>query len=80
MELAGHPVGAVAGSGVGGRFAAVDARTGRTLWTFPANEFPRASPMTYMVDGRQYVAVAMGGNIMAFALPEGPGVTRAARP
>lgn len=54
----------------GGRFAAVDARTGKTLWTFPANEFPRASPMTYAIDGRQYVATAMGGNIIAFALPE----------
>jgi PQQ-dependent dehydrogenase (methanol/ethanol family) len=56
----------------GGRFAAVDARSGNTLWTFPANEFPRASPMTYMVDGWQYVAVAMGGNIITFALPEIP--------
>lgn len=54
----------------GGRFAAVDARTGKTLWTFPANELPRASPMTYAIDGRQYVAVTLGGNIMAFALPE----------
>lgn len=53
-----------------GRFAAVDARTGKTLWTFPANEFPRASPMTYVIDGRQYVATALGGNILAFALPE----------
>jgi hypothetical protein len=48
----------------------VDARTGQTLWTFPANEFPRAGPMTYVVDGRQYVAVALGGNVMAFALPQ----------
>ena len=54
----------------GGRFAAVDATTGKTLWTFPANELPRASPMTYAIDGRQYVAVTLGGNIMAFALPE----------
>ena len=55
----------------GGRFAAVDARTGKTLWTFPANEFPRAAPMTYAIGGRQYVAVTLGGNIIAFALPEG---------
>ncbi|HNP34804.1 MAG TPA: PQQ-binding-like beta-propeller repeat protein [Woeseiaceae bacterium] len=54
----------------GGRFAAVDAKTGRTLWTFPANDFPRASPMSYAVDGRQFVAVAMGSNIIAFTLRE----------
>jgi alcohol dehydrogenase (cytochrome c) len=56
----------------GGRFAAVDARTGKTLWSFPTNEFPRAGPMTYEVGGRQYVAVAAGANIVAFALPETP--------
>jgi alcohol dehydrogenase (cytochrome c) len=53
----------------GGAFAAVDARTGKTLWTFPANDFWRASPMTYAVDGVQYVAGVCGGNVLAFALP-----------
>lgn len=53
----------------GGRFAAVDARSGRTSWTFAANEFPRATPMTYEVDGRQFVAVAMGASVIAFSLP-----------
>ena len=63
----------------GGRFAAVDAKTGKTLWTFSTNEFPRAGPMTYEVDGRQYVAVAAGANIIAFALPEVPAARRSAR-
>jgi len=26
--------------------------------------------MTYAVDGRQYVAIASGGNILSFALPK----------
>ncbi len=52
----------------GGGFAAVDAQTGKTLWTFKANEPWKASPMTYSIDGRQYVAIASGGNILAFAL------------
>jgi PQQ-dependent dehydrogenase (methanol/ethanol family) len=52
----------------GGDFAAVDAETGKTLWTFPANDSWRASPMTYMVDGRQYVAGIAGTNLLAFAL------------
>jgi alcohol dehydrogenase (cytochrome c) len=54
----------------GGRFAAVDVKTGKTLSTFKASESWRASPMTYMVNGRQYVAIAAGGNILSFALGE----------
>jgi alcohol dehydrogenase (cytochrome c) len=51
-----------------GWFAAVDAKTGRRLWRFPVNDFWKASPMTYMFDNKQYVAVAVGSNILAFAL------------
>lgn len=53
-----------------GGFAAVDARNGKTLWSFPTNDSWRSSPMTYMVDGKQYVAVAAGTNVIAFALGE----------
>ena len=53
-----------------GGFAAVDARTGATLWHFEAGTTWKASPMTYMVEGRQYVAIAAGANILSFALPE----------
>jgi PQQ-dependent dehydrogenase (methanol/ethanol family) len=52
----------------GGAFAAVDARDGRTLWRYPVNDNWRATAMTYLVDGRQYIAIAAGSNIMAFAL------------
>lgn len=54
----------------GGNFAAVDAATGKTLWNFKANDPWKASPMTYMFKGRQYVAIASGGNILSFSLPE----------
>ena len=54
----------------GGDFAAVDAKTGKTLWRFRANDSWRASPMTYSVDGRQYVAGMAGTNLVSFALPE----------
>jgi PQQ-dependent dehydrogenase (methanol/ethanol family) len=54
----------------GGSFAAVDARTGKTLWHFPTGQQWKASPMTYMVNGRQYVAIASGGSILSFALAE----------
>ncbi len=54
----------------GGGFAAVDAPTGRTLWHFPANTQWKGSPMTYLAGGRQYVAIAAGGTILSFALPQ----------
>jgi PQQ-dependent dehydrogenase (methanol/ethanol family) len=53
-----------------GGFAAVDARTGATLWHFEAGTTWKASPITYTVAGRQYVAIAAGANILSFALPE----------
>jgi len=55
-----------------GDFAAVDAKTGRTLWHFATGQSPKASPMTYTVNGRQYVAIASGANILSFALAGNP--------
>jgi alcohol dehydrogenase (cytochrome c) len=52
-----------------GAFAAVEAKTGQPLWHFHTSQVWKASPMTYMVNGRQYVAVASGPNVVAFALP-----------
>jgi PQQ-dependent dehydrogenase (methanol/ethanol family) len=52
-----------------GGFSAVDARTGKYLWHFETNHAFKASPMTYAIDGKQYVAIASGGNILSFALP-----------
>jgi PQQ-dependent dehydrogenase (methanol/ethanol family) len=52
-----------------GGFAAVDATTGKYLWHFEASEPWKASPMTYMINGRQYVAISSGSNILSFALP-----------
>ena len=53
-----------------GAFAALDAESGEPLWHFQANQDWKASPMTYMVGGRQYVAIASGLGFWAFALPE----------
>ena len=47
---------------------AADAVTGKPLWSFPTNQGWRASPMTYMFDGKQYIAVAAGSTIIAFGL------------
>ena len=53
-----------------GSFSAAEATSGKALWEFPANQNWKASPMTYMFDGKQYVAVASGSNLIAFGLVE----------
>ena len=60
-----------------GAFAAADAKTGKELWHVQANDSVRqgdghswrASPMTFLAGGKQYVAIASGPNILCFALP-----------
>ena len=52
-----------------GTFAALNAHTGEPLWHFNTNQRISASPITYAVNGRQYVAVAAGVNVVAFRLP-----------
>ena len=53
-----------------GDFVAMDERDGKTLWHLPTNGVNKASPMTYAVNGRQFVAVAVGPNILSFGLHE----------
>jgi alcohol dehydrogenase (cytochrome c) len=52
-----------------GALEAVEARTGRSLWQFNTGQSFRASPMSYAVDGKQYVAIAAGSDIISFSLP-----------
>jgi PQQ-dependent dehydrogenase (methanol/ethanol family) len=52
-----------------GAFVAVDEREGKTLWHFDTNVGMKASPMTYLVDGKQFVAVAAGSAFLSFGLP-----------
>jgi len=49
---------------------AVDARTGQPLWHFNTGQSFIASPMTYAVDGVQYVAICAGSDVFSFALPD----------
>jgi alcohol dehydrogenase (cytochrome c) len=51
-----------------GTFSAVDARTGTRRWQFAANALWRGSPMSYLADGRQHIAVTGGSVVYAFAL------------
>jgi alcohol dehydrogenase (cytochrome c) len=52
-----------------GSLEAVDAATGRALWHFNTGQSMHASPMSYAVDGVQYVAIAAGSDVFTFALP-----------
>jgi len=45
-----------------GHFNAYDARSGKTLWTFQGGAGCNAPPVSYSVGGKQYIAVACGGN------------------
>ncbi len=58
---------------------AFDSDTGRALWKYELPAGGQATPMTYRVDGRQYLVIAAGGHgklgtklgdyVVAFALP-----------
>ena len=50
-------------------FEAVDAETGNALWHFNTGQSFSASPMTYAVDGVQYVTISAGSDVFSFALP-----------
>ncbi len=47
---------------------AVDAKTGHPLWHFNTGQSFSASPMTYAVEGMQYVAICAGSDVFSFAL------------
>jgi alcohol dehydrogenase (cytochrome c) len=51
-----------------GYFYAADARTGQLLWKMPLGGDIRNGPMSYSVNGRQYIATAAGSSLFAFAL------------
>jgi glucose dehydrogenase len=63
-----------------GNFNAFDSRSGGMLWQFNCGAGVNAPPITYLLGGRQYVAVAAGGNqlfgykqgesVIVFGLPD----------
>lgn len=67
--------GGVIFSGEGpGQFVALDPKTGRVLWHYYTGQKINAQPMTYMADGKQYVAIEANSDVFGFALfePEKP--------
>jgi len=59
-----------------GNFFALDARNGNRLWTYQTGAGHRGSPMSYAVNGRQYIATPTGwqasitGGFVAFQFPD----------
>ena len=53
-----------------GQLVALDARTGRHLWHFNTGQMLTASPITYSVDGKQFVTIATATDVMTFGLFE----------
>jgi len=53
-----------------GNFFALDARTGKHLWRFPAGGQVITNPISYMSGGKQQVAISAGDVLIAFALDE----------
>jgi alcohol dehydrogenase (cytochrome c) len=45
-----------------GNFLAFDAKTGDELWRFQTGFGAEATPMSYEIDGVQYISIATGGN------------------
>ena len=86
MSLAATGGGLVFGGDVNGRFRAFDDTTGEVLWEINLGSSVSGFPITYAVDGRQYVAVStgtprfidltpelrpsLGNNLFVFALPD----------
>jgi alcohol dehydrogenase (cytochrome c) len=51
-----------------GAFYALDARDGKTLWQTNLGPSVAAGPITYMVNGKQYVSIQAGSSLFTFAL------------
>ena len=52
-----------------GYFLALDGKTGQLLWKAPVGGQINAGAMSYAVNGKQYVAIAAGNALFAYALP-----------
>ena len=58
----------VFGGTVDGYFYALDAVTGEELWHIPVGARVPSAPISYMVEGAQYVTIAAGNVVFTFGL------------
>jgi len=55
-----------------GNMVVLDAKTGKVLWHFQTGANMAAAPISYAVDGRQFVVLPAGNFLYGFTLPERP--------
>jgi alcohol dehydrogenase (cytochrome c) len=53
-----------------GNILALDAKSGTHLWHYQTGGNNAAAPISYSIDGRQYIALSAGNNLLGFALPQ----------
>ncbi len=53
-----------------GDIFALHATTGQLLWKFKAGSTVLAAPVTYLVGGKQYIALGAGRAMFVFSIPE----------
>lgn len=53
-----------------GSFYALDARDGTMLWRQSLGGQVASGPMSYEIEGRQYIAISAGAGLFVYALPE----------
>jgi alcohol dehydrogenase (cytochrome c) len=69
LSTAGH---LVFTGDVDGYLIALDADTGKPLWHIQTGAAIYAAPITYQLNGRQYIAISSGTTLLTFALPNAP--------
>ena len=60
--------GLVFGGSNEGNFYALDAHTGQALWDFHTGSSLESNPVSFLIDGQQYIAVAAGKVVFVFGL------------
>jgi alcohol dehydrogenase (cytochrome c) len=60
--------GLVFGGAAEGNVFALDAVTGKALWDFQAGATVTSNPISYELDGKEYVALTAGRSLIAFGL------------
>ena len=63
-----------------GNILALDTSDGKTLWHAGTGASMQTSPITYELDGRQYVVSGSGGVMFAWVLPRASATSATARP
>lgn len=68
IGVLGTAGGLVFGGSAEGNFYALDAMTGKSLWDFQTGGSMESNPISFLIDGKQRVAVAAGHAIFVFGL------------